>query len=170
MRHWGERPSRSCPGLSAAFSSNKKIKIEAACLPYGALEPKVLIVSLICAGVKKLDDVAPQRERKMGSLDPRIWLPWAVLGLAWAALTVASVLLSQLWCPASKPRSVFATTTVRLRNVAQRKAMSISQASGVHKQHATPPSSFAERPLTPPPTDEKPFTQAHRVVALFKDT
>lgn len=47
--------------------------------------------------------------------------------------------------------------------------MSMSQASGVHRQHTTPPSSFTEHPLTPPPTDEKPFAQAHRVVALFRD-
>ena len=129
----------------------------------------MLIVRLICAGIEKLDDGAPQRERRMGPLDPKIWLPCAVFGLAWAVLAVASVLLSQPWCPVPKTRSVFSTTTVRLRNVAQRTAMSMPQASGVHRQHTTPPSSFAEHPLTPPPTDEKPFTQAHRVVALFKD-
>lgn len=32
----------------------------------------------------------------------------------------------------------------------------------------TPPSSFATHPLTPP-TDEKQFTQVHRVIALFKE-
>ena|SRR2546423_338121 len=36
-------------------------------------------------------------------------------------------------------------------------------------QHITPPSSFVDAPLTPPPTDEKAFTQAPRVIALFKD-
>ena len=36
-------------------------------------------------------------------------------------------------------------------------------------QHITPPSSFVVAPLTPPPTDEKAFTQAPRVIALFKD-
>jgi hypothetical protein len=36
-------------------------------------------------------------------------------------------------------------------------------------QKITPPSSFAEPPLTPPPTDEKPFAQAPRVIALFHD-
>jgi hypothetical protein len=35
--------------------------------------------------------------------------------------------------------------------------------------HITPPSSFATHPLTPPPTDEKPFAQVHRVIALFKE-
>jgi hypothetical protein len=33
----------------------------------------------------------------------------------------------------------------------------------------TPPSSFVDAPLTPPPTDEKAFTQAPRLIALFKD-
>ena len=33
----------------------------------------------------------------------------------------------------------------------------------------THPSSFTAHPLTPPPTDEKPFAQAHRVIALFKE-
>ncbi|KAF1346434.1 hypothetical protein EJ07DRAFT_185554 [Lizonia empirigonia] len=37
------------------------------------------------------------------------------------------------------------------------------------KQKITPPSSFAEPPLTPPPTDEKPFAQAPRVIALFHE-
>jgi hypothetical protein len=32
----------------------------------------------------------------------------------------------------------------------------------------TPSSSFAGHPLTPPPTDEKPFAQAQRVIALFE--
>jgi hypothetical protein len=34
-------------------------------------------------------------------------------------------------------------------------------------QHVTPPSSFTQQPLTPPPTDKKPFVQARRAVALF---
>jgi hypothetical protein len=33
----------------------------------------------------------------------------------------------------------------------------------------TPPSSFVDKPLTPPPTNEKIFTQAPQVIALFKD-
>jgi hypothetical protein len=37
-----------------------------------------------------------------------------------------------------------------------------------HK-HITPPLSFAETPLTPPQTDEKAFTQATRIIALFND-
>ncbi|KAI9853397.1 MAG: hypothetical protein M1813_002235 [Trichoglossum hirsutum] len=36
------------------------------------------------------------------------------------------------------------------------------------EQHITPPSNFVNPPLTPPPTDKKPFTQASRVIALFK--
>jgi hypothetical protein len=42
-----------------------------------------------------------------------------------------------------------------------------SHSCQISQHHITPPSSFAEPPLTPPPT-EKPFAQAHRVVALFK--
>ncbi|KAF2799726.1 hypothetical protein K505DRAFT_332307 [Melanomma pulvis-pyrius CBS 109.77] len=37
------------------------------------------------------------------------------------------------------------------------------------KQIITSPSSFVGAPLTPPPTDKKSFTQAPRVIALFKD-
>ncbi|KAF2181492.1 hypothetical protein K469DRAFT_691976 [Zopfia rhizophila CBS 207.26] len=36
-------------------------------------------------------------------------------------------------------------------------------------EQVTPPSSFINPPLTPPPTDKKPFAQARRVIALFKD-
>jgi hypothetical protein len=36
-------------------------------------------------------------------------------------------------------------------------------------QHVTPPSSFTQQPLTPPPTDKKHFTEAPRVIAHFKD-
>lgn len=32
-----------------------------------------------------------------------------------------------------------------------------------------PPSSFTSLPLTPQPTGEKTFSQAHRVIALFRD-
>lgn len=35
-------------------------------------------------------------------------------------------------------------------------------------QHVTPPSSFTQQPLTPPPTDEKPSAEAHRVITLFR--
>lgn len=35
-------------------------------------------------------------------------------------------------------------------------------------QETIPPLSFTERPLTPPPTDEKRFPQVPRVLALFK--
>ena len=36
----------------------KRIKVEVACLLYSALELKVLIVGLICAGIKTLDNRA----------------------------------------------------------------------------------------------------------------
>ncbi|KAF2004129.1 hypothetical protein P154DRAFT_519687 [Amniculicola lignicola CBS 123094] len=42
------------------------------------------------------------------------------------------------------------------------------QTRPVSHQHATPPSNSADHPLTPPPTDEKPFSQAQRVITLFK--
>jgi hypothetical protein len=47
--------------------------------------------------------------------------------------------------------------------------MSTSQPPLKEHLHITPPSSFVDAPLTPPPTDEKAFTQAPRVIALFKD-
>jgi hypothetical protein len=47
--------------------------------------------------------------------------------------------------------------------------MSSSRDRQEPKQNNTPPSSFAQPPLTPPPTDEKPFVQAPRVIAFFKD-
>ncbi|KAI9770858.1 MAG: hypothetical protein M1839_003021 [Geoglossum umbratile] len=37
------------------------------------------------------------------------------------------------------------------------------------EQHITPPSSFVDPPLTPPPTDKKVFTQVPRVLALFRE-
>ena len=37
------------------------------------------------------------------------------------------------------------------------------------QQNITPPSSFPSALLTPPPTCKKAFTQASRVIALFKD-
>ena len=47
--------------------------------------------------------------------------------------------------------------------------MSMSQTPLKEHQHITPPSSFVDAPLTPPPTDKKAFTQAPQVIALFKD-
>src|SRR5271155_44714 len=47
--------------------------------------------------------------------------------------------------------------------------MSTSQTPLKEHQHITPPSSFVGAPLTPPPTDEKAFTQAPRVIALLRD-
>ncbi|KAL5406973.1 hypothetical protein PMIN04_011852 [Paraphaeosphaeria minitans] len=47
--------------------------------------------------------------------------------------------------------------------------MSSSHASITQKPDITPPSSFANHPLTPPPTDEKQFAQVHRVIALFEE-
>jgi hypothetical protein len=37
------------------------------------------------------------------------------------------------------------------------------------EQHITPPSSFVDPPLTPPPTDKKVFTQVPRILALFRE-
>ena len=47
-------------------------------------------------------------------------------------------------------------------------AMSTSKASIAQRKNTTPPTSFAKHPWTPPPTDEKPFPQAQRVIALLK--
>jgi hypothetical protein len=38
----------------------------------------------------------------------------------------------------------------------------------MQEQHVTPPSSFTQPPLTPPPTDKKHFTEAPRVIAHFR--
>jgi hypothetical protein len=46
--------------------------------------------------------------------------------------------------------------------------MSIFQAAVMKHQNVTPPPSFTDHPLTPPSTAKKPFAEAHRVVALFK--
>jgi hypothetical protein len=47
-------------------------------------------------------------------------------------------------------------------------AMFTSKASLAQKEITTPPTSFEKQPLTPPPTEEKPFSQAQRVIALLK--
>jgi len=47
--------------------------------------------------------------------------------------------------------------------------MSTLQAPLKDQQNITPPSSFLGAPLTPPPTSKKAFTQASRIIALFKD-
>ena len=47
--------------------------------------------------------------------------------------------------------------------------MSASQTPLKDNDYITPPESFIEPPLTPPPTDEKPYTQAARVIALFNE-
>jgi hypothetical protein len=39
----------------------------------------------------------------------------------------------------------------------------------MYGQNVTPASSFTKQPLTPPPTDKKPFAQALRIIALFRD-
>ena len=75
-----------------------------------------------------------------------------------------ALLLSQ-----SKCATLLATSIEPLRNAAQRTAMSMSQTPLKEHKHITPPSSFVDAPLTPPPTDKKAFTQAPRVIALFKD-
>jgi hypothetical protein len=48
--------------------------------------------------------------------------------------------------------------------------MFTSQPPLKESQHITPPSGFVGAPLTPPPTDEKAFTQVPRVIALLGDT
>lgn len=88
-----------------------------------------------------------------------------VIGLG----SCVALLLSQPTRPASKPRSVFATAVVQLRDAVQNTAMSSSQAPITQNLNITPPSSFANHPLTPPPTDEKQFAQVHRVIALFEE-
>lgn len=47
--------------------------------------------------------------------------------------------------------------------------MSTSQTHKNDYQPITPPLSFMDPPLTPPPPDGKTFTQAPRVLKLFKD-
>ncbi|KAK5011711.1 hypothetical protein BJ546DRAFT_690914 [Cryomyces antarcticus] len=47
--------------------------------------------------------------------------------------------------------------------------MSASNNCPKAQQRITPPSSFVNPPLTPPPTGEKAFVQAARVVQLFRD-
>ncbi|KAF2804423.1 uncharacterized protein BDZ99DRAFT_525631 [Mytilinidion resinicola] len=46
--------------------------------------------------------------------------------------------------------------------------MSTLQAPIAQNPVITPPLSFADHPLTPPPTDEKQSAQVHRVIALFE--
>lgn len=46
--------------------------------------------------------------------------------------------------------------------------MSTSQPNVTQHQHVTPPSRSTSQPLTPPLTDKKPFTEAPRVIALFR--
>lgn len=86
-----------------------------------------------------------------------------------AGLAVTNMLPSQPIHPASKQRAAFVTAIVQLRNVVQQMAMSTSQAFIIQNHHTTPPSSFAERPLTPPPTDEKRFSHVRQVLRLFTD-
>lgn len=57
----------------------------------------------------------------------------------------------------------------KLYDPVQHTAMSSSRRRQESNQDITPPSSFADLPLTPPPTDEKPFAQAPRVIALFHE-
>ena len=66
-------------------------------------------------------------------------------------------------------RTVLATSIEQLRDAAQHTTMSTSQTPLKEHQRITPPSSFVGVPLTPPPTDEKAFTQAPRVIALLRD-
>ena len=78
-------------------------------------------------------------------------------------------LLSQLTAPELPNPNQFSRHLVQLCDAAQHTAMSTLQTPLKEHQHITPPSSFVDAPLTPPPTDEKAFTQAPRVIVLFKD-
>jgi hypothetical protein len=53
-------------------------------------------------------------------------------------------------------------------DAAQHIAMSIMQANEKEHKHVTPPPRFPNQPPTPPLTDEKPFAEAPRVLALFE--
>lgn len=46
--------------------------------------------------------------------------------------------------------------------------MPISQTALIKHQNVTPPPRFIDDLLTPPSTAKKPFAEAHRVIALFK--
>lgn len=46
--------------------------------------------------------------------------------------------------------------------------MSTLQPNVTQYRHVTPPSRSGDQPLTPPLTDKKAFTQAPRVIALFR--
>ena len=56
----------------------------------------------------------------------------------------------------------------QLHDAAQHTAMSTSHANIMQRQTVTPPPRFTDHPLTPPLTDKKPFTEAPRVIALFR--
>ncbi|KAL5399739.1 hypothetical protein PMIN02_000443 [Paraphaeosphaeria minitans] len=46
--------------------------------------------------------------------------------------------------------------------------MSTSEPNVTQHRHVTPPSRSTNQPLTPPLTDKKPFTEAPRIIALFR--
>lgn len=63
-----------------------------------------------------------------------------------------------------------ATVVEQLHDAVQHTAMSTLQEDVVQHQRVTPPSSLIDRqPLTPPLTDKKPFAEAIRVVAFFRE-
>lgn len=91
----------------------------------------------------------------------------AMRKLAWQ---LQAALLSQLTRRTCiKLRPVFAAVILQLHDAAQRTAMSTPQTFMKQEPSTTPPSSFAEHPLTPPPTEEKRFFQVPRVLRLFTD-
>jgi hypothetical protein len=55
---------------------------------------------------------------------------------------------------------------LQLPDTVQHAAMSSLQLYQTSRYQTTPPSSFVDAPLTPPPTN-KSYVQAHRVIALF---
>lgn len=46
--------------------------------------------------------------------------------------------------------------------------MSTSRVNLTQHRNVTPPSNFTDQPLTPPLTDQKPFTEARRIIAHFR--
>ena len=61
------------------------------------------------------------------------------------------------------------TALAQRRDAVRHTVMAPSQNLEETNEKITPPSSFIRPPLTPPSTDEKPFAQAPRVIALFHE-
>ena len=61
------------------------------------------------------------------------------------------------------------TALAQRRDAVRHTVMAPSRNLEETNEKITPPSSFIRSPLTPPSTDEKPFAQAPRVIALFHE-